>query len=160
MVLVVGSFFAGRLFPRGGGSDAATQAAGTVRERILLVDLGDHLDRSQMVLVELVSAGGDGNVDISGERARAEQLVTANRLYRQTAVTTGDAGVVDLLDELERVLVDVAASPSTLSGTELADVQRRIESKGLIFKVRVASSDLRERQREAAQQRSGQRSSL
>ena len=28
-----------------------------VRERILLVDLGEHLDRSQMILVELVSGG-------------------------------------------------------------------------------------------------------
>ena len=35
---------------------SAMASAEQVRERILLVDLGDHLDRSQMVLVELVSA--------------------------------------------------------------------------------------------------------
>ena len=63
-----------------------------MRERILLVDLGEHLDRSQMVLVELVSADESDAVDISGERARAEQLVAANRLYRQTADDTGDVG--------------------------------------------------------------------
>ena len=159
IVLVAGSFFAGRMFPRAGG-DPDTRSAGTVRERILLVDLGDHLDRSQMVLVELVSAGGDGTVDISGEQARAEQLVSANRLYRQTAVATGDAAVVDLLDELERVLVDVAASPSQVSTSDLDEVQKRIESKGLLFKVRVAASDVRARQKESAQQRTGQRSTL
>ena len=60
----------------------------------MLVDLGEHLDRSQMMLVELVSADDRESVDISGERARAEQLVSANRLYRQTAMATGDAGIV------------------------------------------------------------------
>ena len=51
---------------------------------------------------------------MSDERARAEQLVAANRLYRQTAVSTGDTGIADLLDELERLLVDLAASPEQL----------------------------------------------
>ena len=88
-----------------------------VRERILLVDLGDHLDRSQRVLVELVSAEGAA-ADFAGERNRAEQLVSANRLYRETAAATGDASVVDLLDQLERVLVEVAASPSNPSAAE------------------------------------------
>jgi anti-sigma factor RsiW len=160
VVLVAGAFFAGRLFPRE-TAVPATQSAATpsqVRERILLVDLSDHLDRSQMVLVELVSAPGTGAVDISSERARAEQLIAANRLYRQTAVETGDAGVSDLLDELERVLIDVAASPEEMSAVDLSDVQRRIESRGLLFKVRVVASEVRQRQKSAVQQRAGQRS--
>jgi hypothetical protein len=154
IILLVGAaFMTGRLMPRapaGTPAQAATQAADKVRERILLVDLGEHLDRSQMVLVELVSAGDDkGNVDISTERARAEQLVAANRLYRQAAMSTGDAAVASLLDDLERVLVDVAASPSTMSQEELDSVRRRIDSKELLFKVRVVSSQVRERQKAA-----------
>ncbi len=85
-----------------------------MRERILLIDLGEHLDRSQRVLVELVTAEGAA-ADFAGERNRAEQLLWANRLYRETAAVTGDASVVDLLDQLERVLVEVAASPSNPS---------------------------------------------
>jgi anti-sigma factor RsiW len=148
-VLVGAAFIAGRLVPlTPPASDTASQSAEKVRERILLVDLGEHLDRSQMVLVELVSAGDDkGSVDISSERARAEQLVAANRLYRQTAALTGDAVTVSVLDELERVLVDVAASPSTVSQEELDSVRRRIESKELLFKVRVVSSQVREREK-------------
>jgi len=161
LVLVIGAFMAGRLTPpaRPSGSVAApTQAsAGKVRERILLVDLGDHFDRTQMVLVELVTSENTGNVDISSEQERAQQLLAANRLYRQTAATTGDASVATVLDELERVLVDVAASPSTLSQEDLETVRRRIESKGLLFKVRVVSSELRERQKAAIQERTGQR---
>ena len=159
LLLIGASFTAGRLTrttaPAGG---AAPQSAEKVRERILLVDLGDHLDRSQMVLVELVSAGGDsGDVDISTERARAEQLVAVNRLYRQTALSTGDANMASLLDDLERVLVDIAASPATVSREDLDSVRRRIDSKELLFKVRVVSSQVRERQKAAIQERAGQR---
>ena len=150
IVLVGAAFMAGRMVPNAAraGAPPATRTAGQVRERILLVDLGEHLDRTQMVLVELVSAGDDrGNVDISSERARAEQLVAANRLYRQTAVSTGDAAMASVLEDLERVLVDISASPSTVSQEELDSVRRRIESKELLFKVRVVSSQVRERQK-------------
>jgi len=161
VLLVTGAFFAGRLMPRAQDASAPAQTtAEQIRERILLVDLGDHLDRSQMVLVELVNAEGAGQVDISGERARAEQLVSSNRLYRQTAEETGDANVVALLDELERVLVDVAASPGTMTSKDLDDVRRRIESKGLLFKVRIVSSEVREREKSIARAGTGQRSSL
>ncbi len=84
VVLLVGAaFMAGRLLPRSPGRRGERRRI--IRERIMLVDLGEHLDRSQMMLVELVSADDETAVDISGERTRAEQLVAANRLYRQTA---------------------------------------------------------------------------
>lgn len=159
VVLVAGAFFAGRVSqrdPPASGIQAATAAQ--VRERVLLVDLSDHLDRSQMMLVELVSAGGDGDVDISTERARAEELVSDNRLYRQTAEATGNMALATVLDELERVLVEVAASPDALSATDLERVRQRIESRGLLFKVRVVSSDVRERQKSGNRKRMGQSS--
>jgi hypothetical protein len=159
VVLLVGAaFMAGRLLPR--SEDGAAAAANDLRQRILLVDLSDHLDRSQMMLVEIVSADDENAVDISDERARAEQLVTANRLYRQTALATGDRGIVDLLDELERVLVDLAASPAELSPERLAEVRRRIESRSLLFKVRVVSAEVRQRQKSIVQSRAQQRSSV
>jgi hypothetical protein len=161
LVVMAGAFLAGRLLPRSTPATVSAPPAVAsneqVRERILLVDLGEHLDRSQMVLIELVSAEGTGSVDISTEQARAQQLVAANRLYRQTALTTGDTAMAALLDELERTLVDIAASPSTLSQADLDQVRQRIESKGLLFKVRVVSSEVRDRQKAAIQEQTGQR---
>jgi hypothetical protein len=163
LVLVAGSFYAGHRWPAAAPAAApaggTTQASAQVRERLLLIDLSDHLDRSQRVLVELVSADEANAGALAGERDRAEQLVSANRLYRETAAATGDAAVVDLLDQLERVLVEVAASPADRPGSELDEVRRRIESGSLLFKVRVVSSDLQER-RKAAVRQTGQRSSL
>jgi hypothetical protein len=160
VVLLVGAaFMAGRLVPRT-EPGAAIATADQLRERILLVDLSDHLERSQMVLLELVSAGGDVPIDVSGERARAEHLVAANRLYRQTALATGDTGIAELLDELERVLVDVAASPEEVTPENLDELRQRIESRSLLFKVRVVSSEVRARQKTNVDARAAHRSSL
>ena len=155
LVLVGAAFFAGRLSSPAGTPVVAED--GKVRERILLVDLGEHLDRSQMVLVELVTK--DDAVDIKGERAQAEQLLAANRLYRETAAATGETAVGELLDELERVLVEVATAPDRPSQQELNDVRKQIEAKGLLFRVRIVSSKVRDRQREGNEQRAGQRAS-
>ncbi len=90
VVLVGAAFFAGRLSsPATPATTTAATAAEQVRERILLVDLGEHLDRSQMMLVELVSADAESTFDISGERGHAEELLADNRLYRQTANVYG-----------------------------------------------------------------------
>ena len=158
-LLVTGAFVAGRLSkPVVPASAPAVAAAGTeMRERVLLADLGDHLDRSEAMLVELVSGDG-GAATIAAERGRAEQLVSDNRLYRQTAAATGNRGLVTVLDELERVLVDIAASPDVVSVTMSTRSGGRSTRGGLLFKVRVLSSDVRERQRAAVRLRTGQSS--
>src|SRR5438552_6352949 len=65
-----------------------------VRERILLVAVGDHLDRTQMLLMELSHASDPGAIDISEGIQRAVELADANRLYRTTAQEVGDAPIV------------------------------------------------------------------
>ena len=148
--LIVIAYFAGRFTPNRQPPQTASSAP-QVRERILLVAVGDHLERSQMVLVELANAeSGKGKLDISEEQRYAADLVEANRLYRQTATTTGDTALATVLEDLERVLLDVANGNSHLSSQELEEIRRRIESQGLLFKVRVVESQIRERENNAA----------
>ena len=148
--LIVAAFLLGRFVQPKGPTDTATApkpAPVEVRERVLLVALSDHLEKSQMVLIELANAPTQGGpVDISAEQRRAEQLVDSSRLYRQTAQAVGDASTAKLLDELERTLLDIAHSPSQLEGPELKRIQQRIEARGLIFKVRVVESKVRREQ--------------
>lgn len=153
--LVIMAFFIGRFAQQREQQSASEQRAGAtavrasaedaaVRERVLLIAVGDHLERSQMVLVELAHAHTRDELDISAERQRADDLVASNRLYRQTAQQMGHENVAGLLDELERVLVEVARGPSTVSMQQLADLQQRIESQGILFKVKVIGSDIRQ----------------
>jgi hypothetical protein len=146
--LVVLAFFVGRLFEQASsrvgpppsanaGVHATDVNSAAVRERVLLIAVNDHLERSQMVLVELANAAPQDRFDISAERQSADELLASNRLYRQTAAQMGDTRVAGVLDDLERVLVEIARGPSQLSMQQLADIQQRIESQGILFKVRV-----------------------
>jgi len=137
------AFLVGREFP----SRKAQGLTPAVRERILLVAIGDHLERSQMVLVEIANAPSDTPLDVTAERASANDLVSANRLYRQTAVRSGETALAAMLDELERVLVEVAAGPEHLTPAAVGELQRRIESRGLLFKIRVVGSQVRGREK-------------
>jgi len=69
-----------------------------------------------------------------------------NRLYRQTALQEGDAGLANVLDELERVLLDVAHSPDEVTPAQLEAIQKKIEGRGILFKVRVVNKELQQRQ--------------
>jgi hypothetical protein len=152
--LVVLAFFLGRRTgPSKSGSDIAD--AGKVRERVLLVAVGDHLGRSEMVLVELANTTpekGQKFVNISGEQKRAEDLVEENRLYRQTALRDGDTAMAATLDELERVLLDIANSPDEITPAQFESLQKRIESRGILFKVRVIHQDVQQKQKAATPQ--------
>ena len=149
--LVLAAFLAGRI-SKGPSSPQPVPAADTanVRERVLVMAVGDHLGRSEMVLVELANAepvsAKQKRVDISGEQRRAEDLLQENRLYRQTALEQGDTALASVLDELERVLLDVAHSPDELTPAQLDSMRQRIEARGILFKVRVVGKELQQRE--------------
>ena len=117
-----------------------------VSDRVLLVAVVDHLDRSEMVLVELLNAERD-DAAIGLEQLRARELVAANRLYRQSAAHTGDEVMGATLEDLERVLLEIANAPADLSAEDFAALRDQIGPRGLLFRVRVVQSEMRERQK-------------
>jgi hypothetical protein len=160
VILVASAFFAGRVSHHAVPPPVAetTTASNGLRERILLADLGEHLDRSQLMLTELVSADPADTADFAAQRERAEELVADNRLYRQTASANGNTALAAVLDDLEQVLVDVAASPDNASVADFGDVRQRIENKGLLLKMRVLSLEVQKRQKAQIRSRAGQSS--
>jgi hypothetical protein len=140
--LLVVAFLAGRFYPH---RPAPVQIARDTRapERILLVAVGDYLERSQMVLIELANASSKGPLDVSSEQERAQELISETRLYRQTAASTGSTSVTGILDELERLLLDIAHGPSRLSPAEVEKFRARLEAEGILFKIRVVNSNVR-----------------
>jgi hypothetical protein len=150
--LVLAAFVAGRFSGGGPASDPTTaDGAGNAADRVLLVAVIDHLDRSQMVLVELMNTDLRDATSISSEQSRARELVSANRLYRQSAGQVGDETVNGVLEELERMLLEIANAPAEASAEELDALRARIEARGLLFRVRVVHSEMQERERQEAQ---------
>jgi hypothetical protein len=145
--LLVAAFLTGRYSQKPGAPPSTagiTGSAGTVRERVLLVAMGDHLERSQMILVELENSSSS---DITLARDTAADLVENNRLYRQTAASTGDVATASLLEDLERVLLEIANSPPHVSRARLDEMRKDIEARGILFKVKVFASEVEEREK-------------
>jgi predicted anti-sigma-YlaC factor YlaD len=167
-VLVVAAFVAGRVWPHapesapGAASNAplvargdtgsaaapasrAESAAGVEsRQRILYTSVADHLDRSERMLTDIMNTAG--HADISTEQRWASDLLDTSRLYRQDAVDAGEQSVAGVLDELERSLLEIVHSPSRISAADLEQMRRRIDAAALLFKVRVMSDELRQRE--------------
>lgn len=145
--LVLVAFMAGR-FTGGepaGVAATASPAAAAAPERVLHAEVGDHLDRTQMMLVELANADTDYADVLAGEQGRAVDLVAANRLIRQSAEQSGDIVIAEVLEDLERVLLEIANSPVRASSNDLTDLQSRISDEDLLFRVRVIASEMRRR---------------
>ena len=143
--LVLVAFMAGRISNAPGAGSPAPQQAAASPERVLQAAVGDHLDRTQMMLVELANAETDGADVLAGEQRRAADLVAANRLMRQSALQSGDAAIVDILEDLERVLLEIANAPADATSNELTGLQSRITTEDLLFRVRVIASEMRQR---------------
>lgn len=131
------------------------------REKVLLTAVSDHIEQSELVLVELANADArGGDLDVSFERTTADDLVSAGRLYRETAKQTGDLQLASLLDELELVLVEIARGPDALSAEQLEGIRTQIDEQELIFKLRVLASEVKARQQSARPQQAPSKRTL
>ena len=137
------AFLAGRWSGGPAAPGVSHEMTAVPSDGVLLVAAGDHLDRSQMVLAELLRADADQLVS-AASRERAADLVWAGRLIRQTAAAAGESGLAEVLDALERVLIEVA-NGAVDSEAALEQLRMRIESRGLLFRARVVGGALRER---------------
>ena len=110
--------------------------------QVLFVVVSDHLDRSERMLLEVANAQSGRALDMTEESKRAEDLVSSNRIYRISAQQRGETRIASLLSDIEPILLELAHSGSSLPPERLAALQKRIESKGLLFKVRVMSAQV------------------
>ena len=81
-------------------------------------------------------------------KAEAQDLLSANRLYRESAIKSGDPAFAAALDRLERVLVEIANEPDDASPARLAELQQELNTDGLLFEVRVLRSHVQDEQGE------------
>jgi hypothetical protein len=119
---------------------------------VRLAAIGDHLERSEGVLLDLINAGGQA-VDLTDQQTSAADLIDANRLYRDAATRAGDARVANVLDDLERSLLDVVHGPSMPTPAQFEDIRTRMDMSALVFKVRILADELHERETAPVQNR-------
>ena len=153
-VLVLAAFVAGRSWrpadPQVQPTSAATEPAPTpdAGERVRRAAVGDHLEESERVLLDFVNAYGTAEqpANVSAQQQWAADLISTNRLYRDASTAAGDEMVAAVLDELERNLLELVHGPATLTPQELDQIRLRLDAAALLFRVRVLSDRLRERE--------------
>jgi hypothetical protein len=138
-LLLAVAFVAGRQWERKQTPSVAVAGDPQARQRVVFVVLGDHLDRSERLLVELNHAGSN-DVSALPLRGEARELLANNRLVRQSAIRTGDLNVEASLDRLERLLVELANQPDEPSERDLNRLRQEMNTDGLLFDIRILRS--------------------
>ena len=143
ILLLVTAFLVGRWVP---GPEAPQVAGLSVdgRDRILLMTVADHLERSEMLLLELVNTHENGDIDLSVERQLASELGGESRLYRNAAEQAGKTDLAVLLTQLETVLVELSNGPQTVPSADLGELRVRLDEGDVLFRVRVLGSRIRQ----------------
>jgi len=139
-MLVAVAFYAGRQWQRKQTPAVAVAVDPHARQRVVIVVLGDHLDRSERLLVALNHAGANDAWEATPLRSEARELLATNRLVRQSAIETGDLGAEASLDRLERLLVELANEPDGQSEADLNRLRQEMNTDGLLFDIRVLRS--------------------
>ena len=142
-VLVMGAFEIGRVWEqrqRAQHPVANLTMRAPVERQVVVVVLGDHLDRSERLLVELKHADGEDAEVVTPLREEARSLLAANREFQEDADKGDDASLKEALDHLDHFLNDVANEPGGLNAASIARLQKEMKADGLLFKVRVLRS--------------------
>ena len=138
-LLIAVAFVAGRQWERKQTTSVAVTPDPQARQRVVVVVLGDHLDRSERLLVELNHAGSN-DMSTMPLRGEARELLANNRLVRQSALRAGDLNVEASLDRLERLLVELANQPDEPNERDLNRLRQEMNTDGLLFDIRVLRS--------------------
>jgi hypothetical protein len=153
VLLVACAFFGGRVWERkqtqisaGINPPQTQQPAAHPQERVVVVVLSDHLDRSERLLVELKHADANSAEMISPLRDEARGLLAANHICQQNAKKDDDPALATALDRLDHVLAELANQPGGLNGATIARLQDEMNSDSLLFEVRVLRSRIPDQQ--------------
>jgi hypothetical protein len=151
-LLIAAAFLAGRRWER--RKPVAANGA-RVKQQVVVVVLGDYLDRSERLLVELKHADAANAELVSPLRDEAQTLLPANRRCRETALQIGDPALAMVLEHLDRVLAQLAGEPGGLSAPSLARLQTEMNTDGLLFQIRVLRAQMPDKDRDTIVQPQG-----
>jgi hypothetical protein len=144
-VLVAGGFYGGRVYEQWQHHkmilvQGKVQPPVAAPQPKVVVVLGDHLDRSERLLVELKHADAESPELVNPLRDEARGLLAANRVFRDDAEKEGDPALTEALNHLDRLLTELADQPGGLDAAALTRLRDEMNADGLLFEVRVLRS--------------------
>ncbi len=148
LLLAAGSFYAGSRWQQGRTPTTAENKPPQPKRNarpIVVVVLGDHLDRSERLLVELKHVDANNAEMMPPLRKEARSLLAANRICKADAKKVDDPALQTALDHLDHLLNELANQPGGLNAASVSRLKDEMDADGLLFEVRVLRSRTRNR---------------
>jgi len=118
-------------------SNPAIEPAGLNAERLLTSSVSSHLEQLNLTFTELANSSDAPSADAG----QITDMLVANRLYRQAAISRGDHQLASFLSELEPILIELAHDAQMGSPTSRSRIQQEIKNH-LLFRIRVMNQQL------------------
>lgn len=123
--------------PGDGLDGTAVALAGIDSKRLLTHSVSGHLEQVNLVLTQFANASEAS----ASEAEYATDMLVANRLYRNAAVSRGNHKLAAFLAELEPLLIEMAHEAQSGSPATRERMQQEVRD-GLLFRVRVMNKQL------------------
>ena len=105
--------------------------------RLLNHSVSAHLEQVNRMLTRFVNS----NEPNASDAADATDLLVSNRIYRRSALASGDARLAAFLGDIEPLLIELAYEAQAGSPSRRERMQQEIKD-GLLFRVRMMNSQL------------------
>jgi hypothetical protein len=115
----------------------AVALTGIDTRRLLTHSVSGHLEQVNLVLTQFANASEAS----ASEAEYATDMLVANRLYRNAAVSQGNHKLAAFLAELEPLLIEMAHEAQSGSPATRERMQQEVRD-GLLFRVRVMNKQL------------------
>ena len=146
-LLVACAFVGGRLWERRQAHmtavehpQPAPQQAAHPPQRVVVVVLSDHLDRSERLLVELKHADAGSAEMVSPLRDEARSLLAANRICQKSAKKDRRSGARNRAGSAGSSAGGAGQPAGGLNSATITRLQDEMNADGLLFEVRVLRS--------------------
>jgi hypothetical protein len=123
--------------PGGPVNGTSVAMAGIDAGRLLTHSVSGHLEQVNLVLTQFANSTESN----ANEATYATDMLVANRLYRQAAVSQGNHKLASFLADLEPLLIELAYGAQSGSSTTRERMQQEVRD-GLLFRVRVMNKQL------------------
>ena len=135
-MLLAAVFLGGRYWERGTTKKANVTDSPQATQRVVLVVLTDHLDRTERLLVQLEHSQSPDSVENDKMQSEARELLASNRHYLVTASNSSDAELAGAHERQEDAVAEIANDPN-LTAADLKRVRKDMNTKGILFEIRV-----------------------
>jgi len=116
----------------------AIAMTGLDAKRLLSHSVSSHLDQVNVVLTQFANSTESS----ANEAGYATDMLVANRLYRQAAVSQGKHQLAEFLAGLEPLLIEMAYEAQSGSSATRERMQQEVRD-GLLFRIRVINKQLK-----------------